>query len=174
MKHYSSQLALPLPVFLNLDENQVARLLESSSTPPGVDLEIQPTRFYPGTNLAAHVLGYLVRDNRSLEGEEADINFRLPDYRGDLGIEREFDAWLRGKAGVKSVLVNSLGYRHSENVWAPADSGKNVTLTIDSEIQRAAESALQEAMTGMVSAWASFTVASMLMPVSMPSRPMSV
>jgi penicillin-binding protein 2 len=150
MKHYSSQLALPLPVFLNLDQNQVARLLESSSTPPGVDLEIQPTRFYPGTNLAAHVLGYLVRDNRSLEGEEADINFRLPDYRGDTGIEREFDADLRGKAGVKSVLVNSLGYRQSENVWTPAEPGKNVTLTIDAEIQRAAEGALQEAMVGMV------------------------
>lgn len=150
MKHYSSQLALPLPVFLNLNENQVARLLESSSTPPGVDLEIQPTRYYPGTNLAAHVLGYLVRDNRSLEGEEADINFRLPDYRGHVGIEGEFDAELRGKAGVKSVLVNSLGYRQSENVWTPAEPGKNVVLTIDAEIQRAAESALQEAMTGTV------------------------
>lgn len=150
MKHYSSQLALPLPVFLNLDQNQVARLLESSATPPGVDLEIQPTRYYPGTNLAAHVLGYLVRDNRSLEGEEADINFRLPDYRGHVGIEGEFDAELRGKAGVKSVLVNSLGYRQSENVWTPAEPGKNVVLTIDVEIQRAAESALQEAMAGVV------------------------
>lgn len=150
MKHYTNQLALPLPVLMNLDQQQVARLLEGSANPPGIDLEIQPTRFYPGTNLAAHVLGYLVRDNRSLEGEVADFNFRLPDYRGNVGIEGEFDAELRGKAGVKSVLVNSLGYRQSENVWMPAEPGKNVVLTIDAAIQQAAESALQSAMAGSV------------------------
>ena len=150
MKHYTNQLALPLPVLVNLDQQQVARLLEGSANPPGIDLEIQPTRFYPGTNLAAHVLGYLVRDNRSLEGEVADFNFRLPDYRGHVGIEGEFDAELRGKAGVKSVLVNSLGYRQSENIWMAAEPGKNVVLTIDAAIQQVAESALQSAMAGSV------------------------
>lgn len=150
MKHYTNQLALPLPVLVNLDQQQIARLLEGSANPPGIDLEIQPTRYYPGTNLAAHVLGYLVRDNRSLEGEVADFNFRLPDYRGHVGIEGEFDAELRGKAGVKSVLVNSLGYRQSENVWMGAEPGKNVVLTIDAAIQQAAEGALQSAMAGSV------------------------
>ncbi len=150
MKHYSGQLALPLPLLENLNEQQVARLLESSVNPPGVDLDIQPTRHYPGGKLAAHVLGYLRRDNRSMEGEVSDFNFRLPDYRGRVGIEGEFDAELRGKAGVKSVLVNSLGYRQSENVWTPAEPGRNVVLTLDAEIQRVAESALQEAMPGAV------------------------
>lgn len=150
MKHYTNQLALPLPILVNLEPFHVARLLESSANPPGIDLEVQPTRYYPGTNLACHVLGYLVRDNRSVEGEIADVNFRLPDYRGHVGIEGEFDADLRGRAGVKSVLVNSLGYRQSENVWMPADPGKNVVLTIDAEIQRAAEAALENAMPGMV------------------------
>lgn len=150
LRHYTNQLALPMPVLINLDSSQVARLLESAATPPGIDLEIQPTRYYPGTNLAAHVLGFLVRDNRSVEGEVADVNFRLPDYRGIVGIEGEFDAELRGKAGVKSVLVNSLGYRQSENVWMPAEPGKNVELTIDAEIQRVAESALDKAMSGPV------------------------
>jgi penicillin-binding protein 2 len=150
MKHYTNQLALPLPVLVNLNQQQVARLLEGSGNSPGVDLEIQPNRYYPGGTLAAHVLGYLRKDNRSMEGEVADFNFRLPDYRGHVGIEGEFDSELRGKAGVKSVLVNSLGYRQSENIWAPAEPGKNVVLTIDAAIQQAAESALQSAMTGPV------------------------
>ena len=150
MKHYAGQLALPLTLLVNLNEQQVARFLESPVNPVGVDLDVQPTRFYPGGELASHVLGYLRRDNRSMEGEVADFNFRLPDYRGHVGIEGEFDAELRGKAGVKSVLVNSLGYRQSENVWAPAEPGKNVVLTIDADIQRVAESALHEAMPGTV------------------------
>ncbi len=146
MRHYTNQLALPVPLLVNLSTEQVARLLEGSLNPPGVDLEIQPTRFYPGGTLAAHLLGYLLPDNRSMEGEVADFNFRLPDYRGVVGIEGEFDAELRGKAGVKSVLVNSLGYRQSENIWAPAEPGRNVILTIDARIQQSAESALQSAM----------------------------
>lgn len=150
MKHYTNQLALPLTLLTNLNSQQVARLLEGSANPPGVDLEIQPNRHYPGGTLAAHILGYLVPDNRSMEGEVADFNFRLSDYRGRVGIEGEFDAELRGKAGVKSVLVNSLGYRQSENIWTPAEPGKNVILTIDAGIQQAAERALQSAMAGTV------------------------
>ncbi len=148
IKHYTNQLALPLTLLTNLTQQQVGRLLEASMNPPGVDLDVQPMRHYPGGSLAAHVLGFLVSDNRSMEGEVADFNFRLSDYRGLVGIEGEFDVELRGKAGVKSVLVNSLGYRQSENVWTPAEPGKNVILTIDATIQQTAESALQSAMPG--------------------------
>lgn len=146
MKHYTNQLALPLTLLTNANVQQVARLLEGSVNPPGVDLEVQPSRFYPGGTLAAHILGFLVPDNRSMEGEVSDFNFRLSDYRGLVGIEGEFDGDLRGKAGVKSVLVNSLGYRQSENIWTPAAPGKNVVLTVDARIQQVAESALQSAL----------------------------
>ena len=142
MRHYTNQLALPFPVLTNLDATQVSRLLEQSSNPPGIDLEVLPMRHYPGATTAAHALGFLLRDNRSNEGELADFNFRLPDYRGRIGVEGSFDADLRGKAGAKSVLVNSLGYRQSENIWTPAEPGKNVVLTIDLAIQQAAELAL--------------------------------
>jgi penicillin-binding protein 2 len=141
MRHYTNQLALPLTVLTNLDTAQVSRLLEGASNPPGVDVEVQPMRYYPGATTAAHILGYLSHDNRSYEGELADFNFRLPDYRGRVGIEGAFDADLRGRAGAKSVLVNSLGYRQSDNVWTPAEPGKNVILTIDLSIQQAAEAA---------------------------------
>ena len=146
MRHYTNQLALPLPVLQNLDSNQIARLLEGGASPPGVDIEIQPLREYPGGTLAAHLLGYLGRDNSSMEGEVADFSFRMPDFRGRTGIEWVYDAQLRGKAGEKFVLVNSLGYRQSETVWSPAEPGKNVVLTIDATIQFETEKALREAM----------------------------
>jgi cell division protein FtsI/penicillin-binding protein 2 len=142
MRHYTNQLALPLPVLTNIDTIQISRLLEQSSNPPGIDLEVQPMRHYPGGTTAAHILGYLGRDITSYEGELSDFSFRLPDYRGKIGVEDKFDTDLRGKAGVKSVLVNSLGYRQSENIWTPAEPGKNVVLTIDLAIQQAAEQAL--------------------------------
>ena len=144
-KHYSNSLALPLPILPNLDSIQVARLQERALSLPGIEMDIQPLRIYPHTNLAAHLLGYLVQFKESAEDELSFYNYRLPDYRGLDGIEASFDAELRGKAGAKSVLVNNLGYRQGETVLSPIEAGKNVTLTIDADIQRAAERALKEA-----------------------------
>ncbi len=145
MRHYTNQLALPLPLMTNLNPVQVALFLEHSGGLAGLDLEMQPTRVYPYLARGAHLVGYMVRDDSSVEDEEAFFNFRLPDYKGVIGIERGFDPQLRGRAGMKSVLVNNLGYRQSEEVWTDAEPGANVVLTIDVNLQQAAEQALQTA-----------------------------
>jgi penicillin-binding protein 2 len=142
-RHYETRLALPCPVLMNLTATQIARFEEQSTSPIGVDLEVQSTRWYPFDTTAAHVLGHLKRDDDSQEGEEAFFSFRLPDYRGEVGIECGFDKELRGFAGAKSVLVNNEGYSQTENIWSPAEPGSNVVLTIDLRLQQAAERALQ-------------------------------
>lgn len=142
-RHYATRRALPFTVLANLNPTSIARFEEQLTNPMGVDLEVESTRFYPCKTTAAHLLGQLRRDNSSAEGEEAFFSYRLPDYRGLVGIEWGFDKELRGLAGAKSVLVNNLGYRQTENVWIPAEPGSNVVLTIDLHIQQAAEQALQ-------------------------------
>jgi penicillin-binding protein 2 len=142
-RHYDTRLALPCPVLRDLNPLQIARFEEQSISPMGVDLEVQSTRSYPYGTTAAHVLGHLRRDDDSKEGEEAFFSFRLPDYRGILGIEYRSDKELRGTAGAKSVLVNNAGYRQTENIWSPAEPGRDVVLTIDLDLQRASERALQ-------------------------------
>ncbi len=145
--HYTNQLPLPFQILAISNQTQLARFHEQQQMPPGMDIDMQPMRFYPHRFTAAHLLGYLKFNNASTEGEDAFFNYRLPDYQGNMvGIEGVFDAELRGIAGVKSVLVNNLGYRQSENIWLPAEAGKNVILTIDLDIQQAAERALQDAM----------------------------
>ena len=83
----------------------------------GVDLEVRSFRSYPQGTAAAHVLGCLQKSDASAEGELAVFSYRLPDYRGWLGVEWGYDKELRGMAGAKTVLVNSAGYRQTENVW---------------------------------------------------------
>ena len=144
-QHYDQRRALPLPVAVDLNPRQVARLQERALSLPGLEMDIQPTRLYPHGSLAAHLLGYLQRDNESVDGEVSDYSYRLPDFRGASSLERSLDEELRGKAGGKSVLVNNLGYRQSESVWAAVEAGQNVTLTIDVELQRATEQALASA-----------------------------
>jgi penicillin-binding protein 2 len=145
--HYTNRLALPYPVLKNLDAAQIARFEEQFSGALGAGLAMQPMRAYPHGTTAAHLLGHLQRDdNISIEGEDAYFSYRLPDYRGVVGIEFGFDQQLRGHAGAKSVLVNNLGYRQTESVWDPAEPGHNVVLTIDLRIQQAAEQALRRVM----------------------------
>ncbi|MGO8931455.1 MAG: peptidoglycan D,D-transpeptidase FtsI family protein [Limisphaerales bacterium] len=142
-RHYKTRLTLPCPVLTNLNSAQIARFEEQSTSPIGVDLDIQSTRWYPFETTAAHVLGHLRRDDDSKEGEAAFFSFRLPDYRGEVGVECGFDKELRGMAETKSVLVNNEGYSQTENIWSPAEPGSNVVLTIDLRLQQAAERALQ-------------------------------
>jgi penicillin-binding protein 2 len=141
-KHFDGSLALPFPIATNLDSAQIARFEEQTTSPIGVDLYIQSLRYYPQTNIAAHTIGYLKSSNDSEEGELAVFSYRLPDYRGRIGIEYAYDRELRGRAGAKTVQVNSAGYRQSENIWTPAEPGSNVFTTIDLPIQKATEKAL--------------------------------
>lgn len=143
-KHYVGLRALPMTIYSNLQTNRLARFLESPSIPPSIDLETQPMRHYPNRKMAAHVLGYLGKDVSSQAGELSSFNYRLRDYKGKIGLEGVFDADLRGKAGVKNVLVNNMGYRQTESIWTPAEAGKDLVLTIDLQIQKAAEEALYE------------------------------
>ncbi len=142
-RHYQKSLAMPLPVLSKLNASQIARF-EEQNLDPAVDLETQPVRTYPFGAAAAHLIGHLTKDDSSAVGEEAFFNYRLPDYRGLLGVEAGFDSKLRGKAGVKSVLVNNLGYRQTESIWSPVEPGQNVVLTIDLQIQQGAERAMQK------------------------------
>ncbi|MEK7782218.1 MAG: penicillin-binding transpeptidase domain-containing protein [Verrucomicrobiota bacterium] len=143
-RHYAIARAMPFPLATDLSPLHVARFEEQSAATVGVDLEIQARRFYPHSNVAAHVIGYVRPDNDSAVGEESFYWYRLPDYRGKVGIEGGLDPTLRGWAGGKSVQINSLLYRQTETIWEPTVPGTNVVLTLDLELQRAAEAALRK------------------------------
>lgn len=143
--HYEKRRAYPLAVFHHLSREHVARFLEQGAKFPGLDLEIQPERHYPYGTLAAHVLGHLRREMEWEDEDEDGFDYRLPDYRGEVGIEGAFDRELKGRPGVKSIVINNVLYRHSEAVLQAPSPGLDAHLTLDWGIQQAAEAALQGA-----------------------------
>ena len=147
-RHYNEVRALPISILQNLNAVQVARFAERPGVFPGLDLEIQPLRVYPHGSLAAHVLGSLTRDDSSQEEEDAFYHYRLPDWKGQTGMEGVFDGQLRGTAGTRSMTVNRLGYRQQETVLRAPEPGDNVVLTLDFKLQRAVEAALVTSMFG--------------------------
>lgn len=142
-RHYQSRTSLPFPAAENLTPTQVARFAEMGSTLPGVNLEVQSLRYYPLHETAAHLLGRVARTDRSEDDEDIAYDYRLPDFKGIIGVEATFDEQLRGDSGGKSVLVNNLCYRQAESVWLPPSPGDDVVLTIDAGVQQAAEKSLK-------------------------------
>ncbi|MGH7943220.1 MAG: peptidoglycan D,D-transpeptidase FtsI family protein [Limisphaerales bacterium] len=141
---YLSSLYVPYPIAQGLDPREVARFEENYSGAMGVDLDVQTTRIYPNGSLAEDVLGYVRQDDSSVQDEDAFFNYRLPDYSGVIGIEGARDKQLHGRAGVELVMVNNYGYRQTEYIGSEPEPGDNVVLTLDLDIQRAAEESLMK------------------------------
>jgi penicillin-binding protein 2 len=147
-RSYDEERAMPFTLLEDLNDLQIAKFQEKYAGGLGAQIVLEPQREYPNGTLAAHLIGELTREDQaqSLEGEESFYNYRLPDYVGKTGIEGKYNDELHGHPGIAAVLVNNLGYRISVDVGTPPQVGADVTLTVDLDLQRAAEEALADAI----------------------------
>jgi penicillin-binding protein 2 len=107
---------------------------------PGVHVETDVKRFYPGGKYYSHILGY-IGDPTQLDVEKG-ISARS--QIGKTGIEYQYDSELRGKAGIQIREKNILGGEWREYVPQDMQYGDNVILTIDSRWQEKLTDILQQ------------------------------
>jgi penicillin-binding protein 2 len=126
----------------DLTEGQITALQEYAADKEGVDVDIESVRYYPGGELAAHVLGYTGEMNDvELAKRKAD-GYRLGDVTGKMGLEDTLEAQLRGEWGGTQVEVDGAGRLQQFLGQKPSKPGKDVTITIDANLQKVAEDAL--------------------------------
>lgn len=135
----------PLTVTTTVDEAQVSYLLEHSDEFPGVRVQHTYLRSYPFGTLAAHMLGNVGEiDAAELAAHKGDPLYQLGDKIGKAGVEALMDGDLRGRSGRAQLTVDSLGRQKGEFVVrADAAARYGIRLTLDIELQRAAERALR-------------------------------
>ncbi len=135
----------------NVSEDMARTVREKSVDWPGVSVEIEPVRDYPTGSLTANIIGFLGPIPASLEESYRDRGF-LPnrDKVGYSGVEAYFDTELAGTPGERVAEVDVAGQvlRNLEPPIAPA-AGNNLILTIDTRLQKAAETAL----VGEIDSW---------------------
>ncbi len=127
----------PVLVGENLTLAQVARIGVASLEYPEFDVEVQHLRLYRHGAQTAHVLGYL----GEVAPEEVDRSegaLTAGDQVGKKGLEKTYDAALRGKDGERVVVVDSRGELLREYGRRPAVPGKSLTLTLDLDLQQEA------------------------------------
>ncbi|MDV3347701.1 penicillin-binding protein 2 [Leptothoe sp. LEGE 181152] len=127
-----------------LSPAQTTALAEYASELPGVRVEAEAIRSYPNGDLAAHVIGYTGEiDEAEFDQMVADgRDYRLGDIIGKMGSEKSFESMLRGVWGGQQVEVDSAGNVLSILGEKPPQSGQNIRLTLDLELQKSAEKAL--------------------------------
>ena len=138
----------PVRITCNIDRNSAMVIKEKSVDLPGVDIEIESVRDYPTGSLTANLIGFLGPISAAEEDYFVDRNF-VPnrDKVGYAGVERYFQSFLSGRNGRRLVEVDVAG-QVLRDVLPPIDpaAGFNLSLTIDTRLQSAAEGILVREM----------------------------
>ncbi len=121
---------------------QVVALSERTSELVGVELDKEAIRAYPHGELAAQALGYIGEINAEEFAEKQKQGYRLGDVIGKMGIEAQYQEKLHGVWGGQQVEVDGAGGIVRVLGQKPPQSGQDLTLTLDLDVQKAAEQAL--------------------------------
>lgn len=140
---------LPMLVRRNMSRKELAAVEQHRALLDGVEVRPETLRAYPQKQLAAHLLGYVGEispaELERLEGQD----YRQGDIIGKAGIEKAWEAELRGKNGRVLVVKDNRGQRVPDSLARkvlkgreqpqPAVAGNNLILSLDARLQALAE-----------------------------------
>jgi penicillin-binding protein 2 len=153
----------PIRLKNDISPAEHSRLEERRHELPGLVIEVVPIREYPSGSLAAHVLGRVgflntEAQRQALDGQQASFGsiltaagqdpagYQIDDIIGLIGLERQYDAVLRGVDGTREVEVNSRGTPTRVEREVAPQPGLTLQLTLDAELQRVLEQAMLDSM----------------------------
>ena len=129
-----------------LSEQQVALFSVNQHKFPGIFVDARLKRYYPFGELTTHNLGYVARINRKdsnkLKRQSKFENYAATHGIGKLGIEKYYEDTLHGTIGHQEVEINNQGRIIRTLNYTPPVQGKDLTLTLDIELQMIAKRAL--------------------------------
>lgn len=138
----------PINIAYGITDSTVAKIEEITMEVAGVNVSIEPVRYYPENKSAAHILGYLGKISQANEIERYvnELGYSPNAIIGKTGIEHSFEEILSGQSGIKRVEVDSLG--NTTNVISEEKPvpGDNIYLTIDLKLQQVAEQAMEDTL----------------------------
>jgi len=138
----------PIPITKDADPTLALQIVERSDRFPGIDAQPVAIRSYPeivGAN-AAHLLGYIgPLTDGDLAGDNGRSYFRSESI-GKAGLEVQYDEFLRGTPGIKTVIVDRKEAVTSTGKVTDPLGGNHLVTSIDVRLQAASEKALADAV----------------------------
>ena len=158
----------PIPITKSADPDIALQIVERSDEFPGVDAQPVAIRSYPSyleVN-AAHVLGYVGPLTESDLLASNGTQYFRSETIGKTGLEIQYDSFLRGEPGIRTVIVDRKESvtRESQNTQPVA--GNHLVTSLDVRLQAATEKALKEAvLRGRANGYTSDSGAAIVMDV---------
>ena len=138
----------PVDICYSISQKTVAMISERHHELNGINIEIEPLRYYPQYESASHIIGYLGKIAQDYELHEyvVEKGYSTDDIIGKTGLEEKFEDYLRGDKGKKTVEVNNVGKTiRSVSSEAPVP-GDDLYLTLDLRLQKKAEESLKKGL----------------------------
>ncbi len=138
----------PIPITKSADPEIALQIVERSDEFPGVDAQPVAIRSYPSyldVN-AAHVLGYVgpLTESDLLKGNGKQ--YYRSESIGKTGLEIEYDTFLRGEPGIRTVIVDRKESITRESQNTQPTPGNHLVTSLDVRLQASAEKALKDAV----------------------------
>ena len=127
----------------NISNTSAVQIREQNAKLAGINVITEPIVSYTSGNLASHILGYVGAISEE-EYSTREDTYRNDDIIGKDGIQKVFEEYLKGTDGVKQVDMTVDGAITSEYISEEAVAGSDVILTIDANLQKVAEDALEQ------------------------------
>lgn len=133
----------PVVIKDNLKLEEVAVIEARKEEFPELRLEVEPKRFYPFGETAAHLLGYLQEVSVDEIKAYPEKQWHGGEMVGKAGLEKQYNDYLTGQDGKLVEMVDSLGHSKGEVNRIEPRKGKDLILSIDFDLQKRAEELLQ-------------------------------
>jgi len=135
---------VPVTLAEDISWQALARIENQRFRLPGIRIEAIPARKYLYGDAASHLIGYLGQINQKELKEKKEIGYQSGDQLGKMGIEKVYEPYLRGKKGEKYLEVDSHGFEQKLLQLKESTVGNDIQLTLDINLQKAAEEALTD------------------------------
>ncbi len=134
----------------DLTAKQVLRFKEREQSLTGAQVDVELVRYYPYGTVASHVLGYTQPITQKEFTVLREKGYVLSDRIGRTGVEAAYEKILRGEWGGEMLEVDAIGTVQRSLGFKSPKEGKDLFLTIDLDLQIAAEKALDDKSAGAV------------------------
>ena len=134
----------PIRIKADVTPDIVTIIEEQKDTYPGVVIEVQPIRDYMNKQEAAHTYGYVSEINDAELEKMKNQGYKTGDIIGKFGLEKIYDKELRGENGGQQVEVDVAGKPVQIIGRKEPIAGDDLYLTIDKNLQTAAEKAVDD------------------------------
>src|SRR6202162_3404008 len=143
--HHFSSMPQSQPIFLKEDitQDELAFIDAHRNELPELDTIVAHRRLYPRNGFMAHLIGYVGEVTEDMLNQPQFELYSPGDVVGVSGVEKQYNGILMGKNGSRRAIVNSRGREVSRLDETPAEPGKQLKLTLDIDLQIAAEQAIE-------------------------------